>query len=500
MNKKNEEKVKRRGKIKVDMKKQQANQQENQQANQQVPQTFAETSQAEKNQTEKQKQKSQNENEQKQTKSQQQNHVKECQETKQITMTTTVESEVKSQNAVNSKLQNDQKKKKRNRPKIANIGKNENYTGANNTKNNKLQFYRSYNPPEDFENDFVSFYSNKIPEMESTVVVRLHYERNTICRRKRSSKNKTIITDEECEPNLLKYVSLLEYSNMKVNVVLPLQIRKHLRLSIHEVEMRRNVVIMVLYVKYSDLRQRRINIRHGSISPDDVYHCIVRYKKAKLVDYILRHLSISSTKKYTLQYLYESIGWPLYERYGHAMDAFQLLFHQEGLNRNCVLDQLNITDELKVELLSCITCRLSSPLRKRMRMIVREVRSYIEVRCYSVDGIDTIRNAFTAGINAAAHTTNWKENDVPSTTSCDTSAFPPPIQIKIEASPLYVMIVKSVTEAVGVSILNTAAETIKNVIMQSGGSIDIKIPPKVFPERIKDCDIQFMINRVSLFA
>ena len=47
-----------------------------------------------------------------------------------------------------------------------------------------------------------------------------------------------------------------------------------------------------------------------------------RYNKAKQVHSILRN--VAEKCKIDLEKLYEDIGWPLYKKYGHAFEAFQI--------------------------------------------------------------------------------------------------------------------------------------------------------------------------------
>lgn len=48
----------------------------------------------------------------------------------------------------------------------------------------------------------------------------------------------------------------------------------------------------------------------------------LRYNKAKAVHSVLRHVADMEGK--SLEALYQTVGWPLYKKYGHAYDAFKL--------------------------------------------------------------------------------------------------------------------------------------------------------------------------------
>lgn len=66
---------------------------------------------------------------------------------------------------------------------------------------------------------------------------------------------------------------------------------------------------------YIDLSKRRV-------SPEDIVKCEERYNKSKMVHSIMRH--VAEKTQTPIETLYESIGWPLNKRFGHAIDAFKL--------------------------------------------------------------------------------------------------------------------------------------------------------------------------------
>lgn len=57
------------------------------------------------------------------------------------------------------------------------------------------------------------------------------------------------------------------------------------------------------------------------MSPEDVVKCEERFNKSKMVHSILRH--VAEKCKEPIETLYETIGWPLQGKYGHAVDAFK---------------------------------------------------------------------------------------------------------------------------------------------------------------------------------
>ncbi len=64
-----------------------------------------------------------------------------------------------------------------------------------------------------------------------------------------------------------------------------------------------------------DLSKRRVDA-------DGTIKCEERFNKAKAVHSVLRY--IAEQMHTPLESLYQSVGWPLYRKYGHAYDAFKL--------------------------------------------------------------------------------------------------------------------------------------------------------------------------------
>lgn len=58
------------------------------------------------------------------------------------------------------------------------------------------------------------------------------------------------------------------------------------------------------------------------MSPEDIIKCEERYNKSKMVHSIMRH--VAEKTNVPIEKLYETIGWPLNRKYGHAIDAFKL--------------------------------------------------------------------------------------------------------------------------------------------------------------------------------
>jgi translation initiation factor 2 subunit 1 len=293
---------------------------------------------------------------------------------------------------------------------------------------------------EDKKNLDCRFYENRYPEIESVVMVNV---RN--------------IAD------MGAYVSLLEYNNIEGMILLSELSRRRIR-SIHKlIRVNRNEVVMVLRVDkekgYIDLSKRRV-------SPEDVQACEERFNKAKAVHGVLRHLA--ERRKFYLEDLYEKFGWPLYQKYGHAYDAFKLAI-SEDKNAGDPFADLDIPQDLKDELKTYILRRLApQPIK---------IRSDIEVSCFTYEGIDAIRDALFAGMALGT-----EQN---------------PIKIKLIAPPIYVLSTTTLEKEVGIGLLNQSIEIIKEKITAKGGKIDVKMAPKAVSVK-EETELQDMMERLAL--
>lgn len=283
------------------------------------------------------------------------------------------------------------------------------------------------------------FYEARYPEIESVVMVNV---RN--------------IAD------MGAYVSLLEYDNIEGMILLSELSRRRIR-SIHKlIRVNRNEVVMVLRVDkekgYIDLSKRRV-------SPEDVAACEDRFNKAKAVHGVLRH--VAERRKYYLEDLYEKIGWPLYQKYGHAFDAFKLAISDEK-NVTDPFADIDVPDDLKEEIKTYILRRLApQPIK---------IRSDIEVSCFTYEGIDAIKEALFAGMAVGTENSS--------------------IKIKLIAPPIYVLSTTTLEKDVGIALLQKAIDTIQQKITAKGGKMDVKMAPKAVSVK-EETELQAMMDRLA---
>ncbi|KAI8328532.1 eukaryotic translation initiation factor 2 alpha subunit-domain-containing protein [Choanephora cucurbitarum] len=220
------------------------------------------------------------------------------------------------------------------------------------------------------------------------------------------------------------YVKLLEYGDREGMILLSELSRRRIRSVQKLIRVGRDEVVVVLRVDeekgYIDLSKRRV-------TPEDIIKCEEKYNKSKTVHSILRH--VAEKNDVPLQDLYETIGWPLYKKFGHAYDAFKVAI----LDADTVFQGMDIPAEVMKELLFII--------KRRMTPHPVKIRAQLDIRCTGIDGVNAIRAALKAGESVGSE-------DIP-------------VKITYLAAPFYVVTVDSLDKKLGFEIIEKSIEAIK---------------------------------------
>eukprot|EP00501_MAST-03F_sp_TOSAG23-6_P000995 GSMAST32.ASY1.ANO1.1032.1 assembled CDS len=221
------------------------------------------------------------------------------------------------------------------------------------------------------------------------------------------------------------YVSLMEYNNIEGMVLLSELSRRRIR-SINK---------LIREKGYVDLSKRRV-------PAEDVAKFTARYNKSKTVHSVL--LNVARKCKVYIEDLYKNIAWPLSKKYGHAFDALKV----------AVTDPENVFRGLDIP--ENIMRALMKDVNRKLAAKAIKVRADIELTCFTVEGIDAIKAALSAG------------KTISKTES---------MSIKLVAPPLYVMQLNTLDKNAGIETLNKSIEKVKEVITEKGGSINVKVAP-----------------------
>jgi translation initiation factor 2 subunit 1 len=252
-------------------------------------------------------------------------------------------------------------------------------------------------------------------------------------------------------------VSLLEYNNIEGLIMLTEMSRKRIRSVTKLTRVGRKEVVVVIRV---DESKGYLDLSKKQVTPEDIKECEEKYKKGKFVNNILRH--VAQTTGTDIEFLYESIGWPLYEKYEHALEGFRLAVDQPEK----VLEGLQMTPEVKASLLTVIKNRLAPQAIK--------IRADFSVTCFEYEGIDAIKAALTAGMQLETEQIK--------------------IKIRLIAAPLYVMVLSTVDRTEGLGLANSSLRKIAEEIKARGGNYVLKEPPHVL-ETCDDHEVEEMLHK-----
>jgi translation initiation factor 2 subunit 1 len=230
------------------------------------------------------------------------------------------------------------------------------------------------------------------------------------------------------------YVNLLEY--YVEGMILLSELSRHRRINTQAFS-GLSFVAIVLRV---DKEKGYIDLSKKKVSLEDIKKYKDKYNKSKIVHSIMRH--VAECQNLDLEVLYNSIGWPLYEQYGHAIEAFKIaVTHDENIFKG-----LKIDDLVRKELLENI--------KKRLTPQVIKISYEVECSCFGYDGIDAVKIALKAG------------------EECSNSDIT--ININLIAAPLYIITINCLDKSLGITRMKVAITTIDDSIKKFGGVLNIK--------------------------
>lgn len=279
--------------------------------------------------------------------------------------------------------------------------------------------------PMDPENNHCRMYRNKYPTVEDMCIVQV--------------KNVA---------EMGAYVSLLEYDNAEGMILLSELSKKRIRSINKLIRVGRTEVVVVMRVAeekgYIDLSKRRVQ-------REEIPTLEVKYDKSKKVHAIMRHASEAS--RIPMIKLYEQFGWDLYDRFGHAYDAFKLLVTDPDTVN---IERYNINEKALAALLKHVN--------RKMEPKAYKLRADINVTCSAYEGIDAIKAALGSALKLA----ETKELD---------------LQIKLVAPPTYVLLSQNFNKTKGVAFLQECCDTIEAKITEAGGGYAVMEAPRAVQQR-----------------
>ncbi|CAL5413102.1 unnamed protein product [Camellia sinensis] len=265
--------------------------------------------------------------------------------------------------------------------------------------------------------------------------------------------------------DLCAYVYLLEYNNIEGMILLSELSRRRIRSINSLIKVGRTEPVMVLSV---DPDKDYVNLSKRRVAEEDILACEDRYNKSKLVHSLMRH--VAETMAVDLEDLYIHVGWPLYRKYGHAIEAFKLIVNDpdsvlNSLNRE--VKEIGPDGQEVTKVVPAMSEEVKDAfvknIRRRMTAQPLKIRADLELICFQFDGVLHIKEAMRKGEAAGNE-------------DC-------PVKITVVAPPLYVLNTQTLDKERGISILNKAIAACTEEIDRHNGKLTVKVAPRTVSER-----------------
>lgn len=239
------------------------------------------------------------------------------------------------------------------------------------------------------------------------------------------------------------YVSLLEYGDIQ-GIILRTQFSKKYLRSIKSVL--REGSIEVVNVLRVDEEKGYIDLSKSVVTSQDIKTTKEKYEKSKIVNSIVH--SFSDKTKKDPSYLYETLVWNLYDEYEHAYYAFQHIMNSNDMK------MLDILSEKERHI-------LVGEIRKRFTTPPEKIRADFELRCYTEEGIEAIREVLM-------------------------SIEDPSIQIQLVSSPVFLIQTETTDKEGGLKLILQSLKKIEEGILKKGGIYKLTVEPKVLTDHDKN--------------
>lgn len=115
-------------------------------------------------------------------------------------------------------------------------------------------------------------------------------------------------------------MQLLEYEKIEGFMLSTEVTKKRVKLVQKYMKLGKQETMVVIRV---DKEKKYLDMSKKKVLPEEVTATEQRFKKAKMVHNILKQVAVK-LDCYLIE-LYEEFGWDLYDKYGHAFDAFRLI-------------------------------------------------------------------------------------------------------------------------------------------------------------------------------
>jgi translation initiation factor 2 subunit 1 len=242
------------------------------------------------------------------------------------------------------------------------------------------------------------------------------------------------------------YVSLLAYAGIEGMILTTEYSRRRIRSMTNFIKVGAQEYAKVLRV---DEEKGYIDLSKRQVDTDEKAEAEQLYRQSIRVHQILYGVH-RKHPKISLYDLYHKLVWDLHRKYGHAYLAFQLIARGESK----LLNDYELDGDVVVDLLKVIQNQFATKVEK--------LQADLECTCFNYEGIEAIKDAFKV---AQAQSTQQII-----------------IKANVVAAPLYVLTTMTSDTTAGLKLLDQAIAMAKAVLVERGGTLDVKIPPRIMTQ------------------
>lgn len=190
-----------------------------------------------------------------------------------------------------------------------------------------------------------------------------------------------------------------------------------------------------------------IDLSKKTLIKKDTELAMELYHQNKFVHNILSSMTHKIEGSVSIEYLYETICWPITRNYSSAYIAFETISKDLDL-----LNDYSIREDLK----DC----LGKILIQKFKPKVSKVETEVHVTCFGADGIDAVKESLRAGLKRS------------------TDEFP--IDISVVSCPSYSISTKSYDQNKAITFLKEVLKEVESKILTyDNGGFKVKRKPMV---------------------
>jgi len=241
----------------------------------------------------------------------------------------------------------------------------------------------------------------------------------------------------------------------------------------------------VCTVRCVDEGKGYVDLSRKDVTPEERAECEQRYRQAKLVHSMVRHVAVRN--RIGMEALYELTAWPLECAFEcRAHDAFSIARTRP--------DEI-FNDEYTPGLAPQLRTALLEEIARRLAPTSTKVLAHIKVRCFGQAGVHAVRYALVGGLASVGvlpPSYDVDDDDEPS------SEAESSVHIKLVAPPLYTLSYTCSDSQEGIAMLKRVIEAIDEKIRQHpGGELAVTEAPHAADETQEDMGVATLIARLD---